>query len=353
VLLLDRDNSPREIKRRLLGWGGPHAPDLQILTRDEAPDLQDTTAWATFPFGAYDLVILDSIGAATERITETDTGATGQGLAHLLDLARKGPAVLLLGNTVKSAAHYRGSGIWADRLDILYEVRDATDFTPGGKGAWWLELPEAGEAAWGTRAARRKRRTDYRLALIPSKFRIGEEPEPWCVEIHLADPPWSLRDITAELVAAGDQAREHVARATAEARHEAITALARRVTEQAAAGMPLLTEAAETLLRASGMTRRAARELIAEGRDRHWTLTAGAGPGHPVELRPLSHTVVGGNAPTLEPLSRNGSEAPISATSPQSQRRNLDPVNTLPEQAVEDGISAADPNETQKNWEEV
>jgi len=87
--------------------------------------------------------------------------------------------VLLLSNCTKDALNARGRGEWQDRVDIQYEVRDATDFTPSGKKDWWLELPEAGESAWADRAARRKSRIDYRLAFIPSKFRLGHSPIPF------------------------------------------------------------------------------------------------------------------------------------------------------------------------------
>src|SRR5215831_18214738 len=53
------------------------------------------------------------------------------------------------------------------RVDIIYELRDATDFVPSLKKPWWEELPEAHEGAWAARAARRKGRIDFRLAFIP------------------------------------------------------------------------------------------------------------------------------------------------------------------------------------------
>jgi hypothetical protein len=56
-------------------------------------------------------------------------------------------------------------------------------------------------------AARRRRRDRYRLAFVPSKFRIGEEPDPFVFEIDLSAVPWQLQDVTADLEATGQAAR--------------------------------------------------------------------------------------------------------------------------------------------------
>jgi len=197
VLLLDRDNPRMSFKESLYHWGADKADNLRVLTRQDAPDLKNKAAWRKFPLQDYEVLIIDSVGSTTEGITEKEGKQTTEVLATIMDLARQGLAVLLLQNTTKDAANLKGRGEWADRVDILYEVRDATDFTPSGKKPWWQELPEAGEAAWADRAARRKGRVDFRLAFIPSKYRLGQEPEPFCLEIRLPkDQPWSLRDVT-------------------------------------------------------------------------------------------------------------------------------------------------------------
>src|SRR5262249_56827291 len=114
----------------------------------------------------------------------------------------------VLGNTIKTGENSRGSGVVEDRGDIVFEVRDATGLIPTGTKEWWSELPPPGRAAWGERAARRRRRDTYRLAFIASKFRIGEEPEPFILEIDLSTEPWQMRDITAAVVEAGTRAKE-------------------------------------------------------------------------------------------------------------------------------------------------
>jgi len=171
VILVDRDNPSSYVKRSMRSWQADKVEPgfLRILSRDNAPELRDRVAWKQFPLDDYDVLIIDSVGASTEGITEKEGKETTEVLATVLDLARRGLAVLLLQNTIKTAAHYRGRGEWADRSDIVYEVRDATGLTPSGKCSWWQELPEAGESAWADRASRRKGRLDYRIGFIPSK----------------------------------------------------------------------------------------------------------------------------------------------------------------------------------------
>jgi hypothetical protein len=65
-LLLDRDNSRREVKRRLRAWGAADLPTLRVMLRDDVPPLTDTKAWAQFPFAAYDVVAIDSLDASAE-----------------------------------------------------------------------------------------------------------------------------------------------------------------------------------------------------------------------------------------------------------------------------------------------
>src|SRR5262249_43520382 len=150
-----------------------------------APPLTNASAWVAFPVGEYDLVILDSFDAAAEGVGDQDSARPGLAVAALLDVVRgtAGPAALVLGNTIKSGSHGRGSGVIEDRADIVFEVRDATGFQPSGDCDWWTELPQPGRDAWAGRASRRKRRDSYRLALVPSKFRVGEEPEPFAFEV--------------------------------------------------------------------------------------------------------------------------------------------------------------------------
>jgi hypothetical protein len=199
VLLVDRDNSPAIVRDRLRGWGIEDAGSLHILTRDSAPSLRDHRAWRAFPANRYDVVIVDSLGSATEGVSEKEGREAQQVLATLKDLALRGPSILLLDNTNKAGASYRGRGEKADAVDVLYEIRDVTRWTPKQAEAWWEEIPEAGDHAWKDRAKRRQGQTQIRLAFVPSKFRLGVELQPFALELDLSRRPYTLVDVTEKL----------------------------------------------------------------------------------------------------------------------------------------------------------
>lgn len=273
VLLLDRDNSRREVRRRLRAWGAGEAPTLKVMTRDEAPPLTDTEAWREFPFRDYDLTIIDSLDATTEGVGEKDSAKPSKAIAPMLDIARRseGPAFLVLGNTVKTAEHGRGSGVIEDRADICFEVRDATDLKPTGTKPWWIELPPAGAGAWAERAARRRRRTSYRLAFIPSKFRVGEEPDPFILDINLSSELWTLQDVTAEVVEAGEAAKQEAERQHQAKLNAAALDLAQEIQRRAQANDPgLKDKEAIPFLMARGLKQAEARQLLADQEGRSW-----------------------------------------------------------------------------------
>jgi len=343
VLLLDRDNPRSEVKKRLKAWGAISAENLKVLTRETAPDLKQT-AWESFPVGDYDVIVIDSVGSSTEGITEKEGKETTKVLATLLDVARKGPAILLLTNCTKDALNLKGRGEWADRVDILYEVRDATGFTPSGKRSWWQELPEAGESAWAERAARRKGRIDYRLAFIPSKFRLGPEPEPFCLEIRLPkDEPWTLTDLTAEVLKAGEEAIEAIKRKEEERLQKAAQALAEVVKDRAAKQSPILKTEAEDFLHEMEIPRKAARELITDQGGKLWSIQNLPGKGSPKGLYPLAGpdytppSAAKMHIPA-EPRPERVSEAPISADRAQSGRHKYPPRRAVPEQGEPDTL---------------
>lgn len=317
VLLLDRDNSRREVRRRLRAWGAADITTLRILTREKAPPLTDTETWRIFPFQEYDLVIIDSLDATTEGVGEKDSAKPSRAIAPILDIARRsdGPAILVLGNTIKSAEHSRGSGVIEDRADICYEVRDATDLKPTGGKPWWQELAPAGAGAWAERAARRKRRSSYRLAFVPSKFRIGEEPEPFILEIDLSAEPWTMRDVTAEIVDAGESAKAEAEAVRRRQLEAATAALAQEVRRRAEDGEPMLKDkGAVPFLMDQGLTQAKARRLLRERNGRDWRIkTITDRQGHPQVIFPTepgsqSKTLNGKNTQSKTPQSINTQE---------------------------------------------
>ena len=289
VLLVDRDNSRRELKRRLRCWGADGCENLKVLTRDVAPALTDSTSWSQFPIEGYDVVIIDSLDSSAEGVGEQDSARPSRAIAAILNVARhkEGPAVLVLGNVIKSGAHSRGSGVVEDRADIVFEVRDATNLQPTGTKAWWEELPPAGADAWASRATRRHKRDKYRLAFVPSKFRIGEEPDPFCVELDLSTEPWAMRNVTSDLIAAGDAAQQ-----AAEKDREAKRQLAVRALRDVIATKPVLLGQAVKLLQAHGLSRDTARQIVDQGTG--WALEPGVGKGNPIVLVPCGEKVTGG-----------------------------------------------------------
>ena len=290
VLLVDRDNPRHEVRRRLRRWGGADARTFKVIGRDKAPALTDAAAWQSFPLDTYDLVLIDSIDAATEGVGEGDSAKPAVALASVLDLARRkdGPAILVLGNVVKSGAHSRGCGVLEDRADLVYEVRDASDLKPTGSKDWWHELPLGGVGDWASRASRRRRRDTYRLAFVPTKFRLGEEPDPFIFEVDHTTNPWTLREVTADVVRDGQLALNHAAAERAKILERASLALQAEVQRLAQGDEPAINKSgAEALLQVHGLTRKDARTVIAEGTGRLW------------ELRPAGKnvlvTVPGGN----------------------------------------------------------
>ena len=85
----------------------------------------------------------------------------------------------------------------------MFEVRDCTNFHPSGKKPWIEELPAADAGSWASKSSRRKGQVKFRLAFIPTKFRIGEEPEPFAMEINTESQPWTMTDVTDSIRQAG------------------------------------------------------------------------------------------------------------------------------------------------------
>jgi len=312
ILLLDRDNPPSEVRKRLRSWGASQTPTLKVLTRDKVPRLMDLASWVQFPIGDYDVVILDSLDSAAEGMGEQDSAKPSRAISPLLDIAHceRGPALLVLGNCVKTAKHSRGSGVIEDRADIVYEIRDATSFEPKGTKPWVEELPPADAASWAARSSRRKLRKVYRLAFIPTKFRLGEEPEPFILEMDLSQEPWTLTDVTDAVDRQGAEARAEREREREEAKMRAVRALLNEIHRRWEAGEAVMFKDKDTVpfLRTQGLTQALAREVLRWGDGTYWRLAKlEQGQGHPVRVFPLSVTEAGinenphGNTTLAEP----------------------------------------------------
>lgn len=287
VLLIDRDNPRHVVRSRLKSFGAkPTMPGMKVISREKCPPLTKAGAWALFPYADYDVVILDSFDSAAEGVGEQDSGKPSRAIAPLLDIARRenGPAVLVLGNTVKTAQHSRGSGVVEDRADVVYEVRDATGFHfTGSKSSWFEELPVVGAEGWAGRASRRKQREKFRLAFVASKFRIGVEPEPFILEIDTTTNPWVVYEVTDEVDSEGAEARQKRAQEKAQTVQDAVNLLTAEIQRREQADeRNILKKEAEELLARRGCTQRIAREVV---KSEKFQIVEIEGKGHPKAVR--------------------------------------------------------------------
>ena len=286
MLLIDRDNSSRTIRRRLRRWDVEGAEPFKVLSRsDGAPSLLDQRAWQHFPVADYDLVIIDSFGAASEGVSETEGRLTQQAMATLKDLASKGPAILALDNTTKAGANIRGRGEKGDAVDIIYEVRDITGWTLQGE-YWWEDLPEAGEHTWAQRASRHKQSPLHRLAFVPSKFRDDEPPDPFIVELDFRVTPWTISDVTAQLAQDAMQEARNIQAAQHDLLRLACEKLAQHLQTLGADGYLLRSEA-QVFLQIEQLSRKQARNVLNAENGRRWTLKVAPGKGCPIGVYPL------------------------------------------------------------------
>ena len=273
VLLLDRDNPKAIVKRRLRAWGATQSQHFDVLSREECPPLTDALAWVLFPVEQYDVVIVDSLNSFLEGVTEKEGRELTKALAILVDIASRGVAVVVLHNCVKDGSTFKGRQDIADRVDILYEVRDGTGFLPKNDEEWWLQLPEAGEQAWADRAKRRKGRADFRLAFIPSKFRIAAQPDPFCLEICMpAEGEWTLTDVTAQMLREGEAAKEQAHTAKQVKLEDAAHALAALVLRIADERFMDKGEAESFLQESCKLSRKEARDLLQARDGQLWDL---------------------------------------------------------------------------------
>jgi hypothetical protein len=294
VLYLNRDNPPRVLRQYLEGWHAGEAERLKVLNREQVPPLTNPATWAMFPWSEYDLMIVDSFDATAEGVGEKDSAKPSLALAPLLDIAHRegGPAVLVLGNTVKTGEHSRGSGVVEDRADMVFEVRDVTGFVPSGKKPWWEELPPAGAGDWAARATRRQRKEKIRLAFIPTKFRAGEEPEPFAFGIDFTTDPWSLKEVTDDIDLAGAEARNTRRREREETEDRAAEALKAEIARRTLHNEPPLVKdrgkrGAVSFLHSQGLSRDRARGLLKAREGVAWVCKPIPGErGNPLGLFP-------------------------------------------------------------------
>jgi hypothetical protein len=192
---IDRENPRPVIVERFTHWGADGLPPtLFIIDGDNVPALWESGEWQYLierKASKFDLLVVESYGALTAGAGDNDADKHSRAIDLLVRCARQGPGLLVPANTTKRGQHIRYSGIIEDRADLSFEIRNATgtEFT---NDEWWMELDTDDVGSWGKRASRRRGKTRYRLAFVPSKFRLGAAPDPFVYEIDVTGLRWAL-----------------------------------------------------------------------------------------------------------------------------------------------------------------
>jgi hypothetical protein len=135
-------------------------------------------------------------------------------------------------------------------------------------------------------------RNTQRLAFIPSKFRNGVFPEPFCIEVELSEKQaWSLNDVTSNLVTASDDAINTAKQKEEKRTENAVEALEAESKTREAQGKPLLKTEAVEYLKDKGIGLIKARQLIDERSNFLWhqvPLPGGKKKGRPIAILPYS-----------------------------------------------------------------
>src|SRR5262249_10304645 len=133
---------------------------------------------------------------------------------------------------------------------------------------------------------RRTGQAVMRVAFIPTKFRLGIEPEPFILEIDTRQEPWTLADVTEDVATAGtkagQEARKKERDKIAHAEKTLVQAIAKHPPDH-----PMLKSKAEVLLCGCGLSQRDARTLLESGGNRDISPT-----GQWV-MRPIPHHPTG------------------------------------------------------------
>ena len=212
-------------------------------------------------------MIVDSLSAFTEGVSEKEGRQTQEFLAVLKNLAAQDLAILVLAKTNKAGTNIRGRGEQSDAVDIVYEARNMTGWEPTHGPCWWESLPEAGEQAWQHNTSRRVQGGALRIGFVPTKFRLATMPQPFVLEMNTTTTPWGMRDVTAAITQAGVQAVQ--AHRTAERQKLDTAAWALVAALRSAPPRARCSRReAEDFLRRRGLEVRQARNLLDNGYNR-------------------------------------------------------------------------------------
>jgi hypothetical protein len=152
-----------------------------------------------------------------------------------------------------------------------------------------------------SRSKRRRQRTDYRLAFVVSKFRLGTEPDPFCLEIRLPeDGAWTLKEVTGEVENDLEEAKGETKAERLRKIDEAVAALRQALSE---GGLPK-TKAVDLLAGHAGRNR--ARVVLGERNGTDWRVETRPRPEGQRGPRTVQFVVPIPNSPDTLPPAPNG-----------------------------------------------
>jgi hypothetical protein len=127
------------------------------------------------------------------------------------------------------------------------------------------------------------------LAFVPSKFRLGAQPDPFCIELRLqADDLWTLEDVTGDLIEAGETTIKESTAKREQKEKAAVDALSEVAGARHAEKNPILkTQAQDYLHDEMELSRDRARELVKANVGVLWNLEPTGGTGNPQALIPI------------------------------------------------------------------
>jgi len=175
-----------------------------------------------------------------------------------------------------------------------------------------------------------------------------EEPEPFAVEIDFGTDPRSVRQMTNEIDLAGAQAREARQGLRQEVENKAVESLKDDIRRRAEAGKPPMAKEQDAvpLLRAFGLTRPLARELLVAGDGKHWKLAPDKGKhGRALTVLPVgSNRDGGGKANATEAAKTEGAEGHTSRRPHEQATARNDSDETVVSTGCDEGaVVAAEP----------
>jgi hypothetical protein len=106
---------------------------------------------------------------------------------------------------------------------------------------------------------------------VYSKLRVGGERDPFVLEVDFTTVPWTLRDVTADVIAAGEAAKQAAVQQSADRATDAMVKLRAEIVRRAASGEESYSKKqAARFVTVCGITWKRAYALIEQGIGAYW-----------------------------------------------------------------------------------